>query len=221
MKARLQALREKIDALSLRERALLMLTLLAAMGGLWFGLLYQPLVSTVQRDTRQMQQVQQRFKATSARVQGLLAQTRKPPNEVARTELARIRTQIKAADRKLQRLTAGLISPDRMAGVLRTLLATDGHLRLIRIVSLPPIPLIKPVKGKKPVPIYTHGLELEFQGPFGSIQAYLKRTHKQHWHLYWDSLELQAQDYPRLSATLRVHTLGLFRAWLGLGNEGT
>lgn len=221
MKARLSALRERIDALSLRERALLILTLLAAMGGLWYGLLYQPLITTVQHDSQQMQQVQQQFEVTSARVQRLLAQVRKPPNEVARDELAQVRAQIEAADHKLQRLTAGLIPPGRMAGVLRTLLATDGHLRLIRMVSLPPEPLIKPVKGEKPVPIYAHGLELKFQGSFGAVQAYLERIQKQHWHLYWDSLELHTRSYPRLSATLRVHTLGLSRAWLGLRNEGT
>lgn len=221
MKARLSALREKIDALSLRERALLILTLLAALGGLWYGLLYRPLVTTVQRDTRQMRQVQRQFETTSARVQSLLARVRKPPNEVARGELARVRAEIKVADRRLQRLTVGLIPPGRMAGVLRALLATDGHLRLLRMVSLPSEPLIKPVKGEKPVPIYAHGLELEFQGSFGSVRAYLKRIQKQHWHLYWDRLDLHAQGYPRLSATLRVHTLGLSRAWLGLRNEGT
>ncbi len=221
MKARLLALRERIDALSLRERALLVLTLLAAMAGLWYGLLYQPLVATAQRDTRRMRQVQRQFEATSVRVQSLLTRVRKPPNELARAELTRVRAEIEATDRKLQRLTVGLIAPDRMAGVLRTLLATDGDLRLIHIVSLPPRPLIKPTKGEKPIPIYAHGLELEFQGPFASVQAYLKRIQKQHWHLYWDSLELRAQGYPRLSATLRVHTLGLSRAWLGLRNEGT
>ncbi len=221
MKARLSALRERIDALSLRERALLILTLLAAMGGLWYGLLYQPLITTVQHDTRQMQHVQQQFEATSARVQSLLARVRKPPNEVTRDELAQVRAQIAVTDRNLRRLTAGLIPPGQMANVLRTLLATDGHLRLIRIASLPPESLIKPVKGKKPVPIYAHGLELEFQGSFSAVQTYLERIQEQHWNLYWDSLKLHAKNYPQLSATLRVHTLGLSRAWLGLRNEGT
>lgn len=220
MKNYLLQLGERIDAFSLRERLLLMLTLLAVVVGLWYVLLYQPLVSAAQRDTRHMQEVRQQFAKTSAKVQSLVVRFRKPPNELARTELVRVRAQIKVADHTLRGLTVGLITPGRMAAVLRTLLATNKQLSLVRMVSLPPVPLIKPGKGKKTVPIYTHGLEIQFVGSFGSALAYLQSVQKQHWNLYWDGLELHTQGYPRLSVTLRVHTLGVSQAWLGLRDEG-
>jgi len=221
MKNYLLKLGERIDAFSLRERLLLMLTFLTVVVGLWYVLFYQPLVSVAQRDTRQMQEVRQQFAETSAKVQSLVVRFRKPPNELARAELARVRAQIKVADHRLQSLTVGLISPGRMAAVLRTLLATNKQLSLVRMVSLPAVPLIKPAKGKKTIPIYTHGLEIQFVGSFRSALAYLQSVQKQHWNLYWDGLELHTHGYPRLSVTLRVHTLGVSQAWLGLRDEGS
>lgn len=221
MKSYLLQLGERIDAFSLRERLLLMLTLLAVVVGLWYVLLYQPLVSVAQHDTQHMQAARQQFAKTSAKVQSLVVRFRKPPNELARAELARVRAQIKVTDHTLRGLTVGLVTPGRMAAVLRTLLATDQQLSLVRMVSLPSVPLIKPGKGKKTIPIYTHGLEIQFSGSFRSALTYLQSVQKQHWNLYWDSLELHTHGYPRLSVTLRVHTLGVSQAWLGLRDEGS
>ncbi len=219
MKSYLQKLGGKIDAFSLRERLLLILTLLAMIIGLWYVSLYQPLIAAARRDTQRMHDVRQRFTVTSAKVQSLAMHFREPPNELARSELARMRAQIQVTDHTVQGLTVGLIAPDRMAGVLRTLLATNKQLSLVRIVSLPPTLLIKPSKGKKIVPIYAHGLKIQFIGSFGSTLAYLQSVQKQHWNLYWDGLELHTHDYPRLSVTLRVHSLGVSQAWLGLRDK--
>lgn len=83
----------------------------------------------------------------------------------------------------------------------------------------PPAPA-KPLAGAKPPAserlIYRHGLELTVTGSYLDLLAYVRDLEQLPTQLYWDSLELDAAEYPKVAMKLTVYTLSLDRAWLNV-----
>lgn len=212
MRARIKVLAQRIDALSLRERTLLMLTVLAVLCGIWYALLYQPLLARSAASAASLNQIQQRLQQTSQQLQAILPKGRGSPNEQARKELASLKAEIAANEHKLETVTTGLIPPERMAEVLKTLLLEEPGLRLISVQSRAARPL---VKAEKHGPLFTHGLVLTFDGRYAAVMRYLNRVEALPWRLDWDSIRIDTRHYPINRITLQVHTISFSEAWLG------
>lgn len=214
MNEQLRKLRDRINALTLRERSLLMITILAVFFGIWYVAIYQPMSDAAVLASHQLKQSQANFARTTRKIQALLARNQGSPDANAKKQLAQLDRQIAKAGRQLTALTRGLIPPRQMASVLRALLAQQGHLRLDQVTNVAPSPLLKAPKTKQ-VLLYKQTLILNFQGSYPDTLAYLRSIERQPWHLFWDALTIDTNDYPREKVQLRVHTLSLSKAWLG------
>ncbi len=212
MKTRIEALAARIDALSLRERTLLTLTVLAVLFGLWYAVLYEPLVTRASDATSSLSQVQRRFQQTTQKLQQLVPEQGASPDAKARKQLAALKAEIAGNEKTLEAITAALIPPQRMGEVLKTLLLREPGLKLVSVESHPPTPL---VKGEKNSPLYTHRLTLTFDGRYGAVLAYLRKVEALPWRLDWQSIRIDTRHYPINRITLQVHTISFSEAWLG------
>ena len=64
--------------------------------------------------------------------------------------------------------------------------------------------------------IYRHGIELELEGGWGALRAYLAEIERIPRPLQWGQLKLSAQTYPQVRMTVSLYTLSLASAWLQL-----
>lgn len=213
---------ERVNALSLRERALAFGTALVVLFFTWQLLLYDPLLS--------------RSAALRADVQGLTAevdslqqqqvlferQAAQDPAEQRRRRIEERSAELALLDGQLRERTAELVTPAEMVRVLEHLLERDSGLKLLRMETTGAIPAIEfsvvtsaDTPGTSPL-VYRHGLVVELEGDFFTILSYLRRVESLPWKFIWEGLELDSTDYPRVVARLSLHTLSLSEGWIGV-----
>ena len=212
----LERLSRWIDSLSLRERGLILLMVLAILYLLWDFALMSPLDKAQKARQQQVASLQQR---TSAMHQGIreLLDKQSSSADAAQQRIAQLEQAVKAVDAKLDNATSGLVRPKQMPALLRDMLRSERHLKLVSLKTLPTVSLVNPdtLKDGKAV-LYRHGLEITLEGRYQSILDYVTRLESQHWHFYWKSFALKSQDYPTNKVTLVIYTLGLDKEVLGV-----
>ena len=224
MRDKLQQLLIRVDALSLRERGLLLLALLVIVIMLWDKLLLDPLSAQQRQLQSQMHLLRTQIATTEQQAQTIIARNAQDPNRPLRARLKRLESEIAGLNQHLQTLTVDLIPPTRMAKVLERVLNQQAGLKLIRLQSLGAKPLLEPpaTTGKSTaavgaVPgVYKHGMIIEFDGDYMDTLKYLRALQTLPWRFYWDSLKYQVKKYPRARVTITVHTLSLQEGWIGV-----
>jgi MSHA biogenesis protein MshJ len=242
MKQHWQRIASKIDALSLRERAIVF-----AMA----ALILMVLVNTALLEPRfaKQKQLSQRIKQDQSVMAGLQTQIQEAmvANETDPDKADKLRLQ-KAKDQTEQMLVAlrdmekAMVSPDKMSALLEDILKRNHALRLVSLKTLAASPLGEQVQteeklidhartsNKSPAqstvkgglegpaanPVYKHGVEIVVQGGYLDLMNYLAQLEAMPWQLLWAKAKLETNDYPQSTLTLTLYTLSLDKKWLNL-----
>ncbi len=208
---------ERVEAYSLRERALVLLCVLAVIVGLWQWLFELPQERTREQLTQQRQAVTNDMKAQQAQLEALMSSGQETG---AAKELASLQAQREALDESLASLSQGLVSADQLPEILQEVLVSTTELRLRRVRTLPveELPLTATESNAEidaqETGVYRHSVELEVSGDYVETLAFLRRLESLPWRFYWDRLDYEVVDYPEGEIRLRVYTLsaeeGLF-----------
>lgn len=214
---------KKIDALTLRERAILFILLLA---GIW------AVVDTLLLSPQERARKEEREKITQASAklaeaeQALLLRASQPdPDQAARLRLERAQQALNARLQTAASLQARLVAPKDMVRVLQDMSADQPGLRLLGLNTLAPEAVGKsprdgqvagaasdasPTDGA----LFKHGVKLTLVGNYGALTAYMERLARLPVGFYWAAAELDANEHPEISLTLTLYTLSLERTWL-------
>jgi len=212
--AKLDQWLERFEALSLRERLLLLLAgsslLLLLVHQFWLA----PQLKARQAWREGLAQIQQQSTRFSAQITELETQLQVDLNRENRQRLSRIEQASSALDQRLREQQQTLISPDRMPQVLEDVLQ-DLPLELLSLRKLPPaVAIDSEIEG---VPrVYRHGLRLELQGSYRDTLDYLDRLERLPWRFAWEALDIRMEHYPRASVILHLYTLSFDEVWLGV-----
>lgn len=138
MKQRWKQFSAKVDAMTMRERALVAGASAAAIVFLVFTLLIDP--ATVRAKSLQavMQQQRQQISLMEAELQQKQLVEAIDPDKASKEALARIsqdNARLRADLRERQR---GLVAPERVSQVLQQMLQGSGRLRLVSLKTFPP-----------------------------------------------------------------------------------
>jgi MSHA biogenesis protein MshJ len=205
----------RIDAMSLRERAMIFITLLVALYFLAVNVLFGPL--NVERD-RLQQQVSQKRQETQAlelQVQALVG-TGEHPDAAKRKKLETLRESLKTMDTDLVRVTAGLVPPKEMTRLIEQMLLKNRGLQVMRVESIPATPLLEGGSGVTGTMVYKHGMHVEVKGGYLEILRYLKSLEALPWKVFWGKATLKTEKYPDSRVSLVIYTLSTHEAWIGL-----
>lgn len=226
----------RFDALTLRERGLVALAVVAVLVVLWQALLIGPLDAQRERTNAAIAKQRQQVQALDMQAQALIERQRQNPDRANRARHARLRAQMAELDAQLRAKMHGLIAPAQMAKVLEQVLTRKTDLKLYRVQSLAAQPLLTAAQrpgsasaakadktasaqakgGAGDAGVYRHGLVIEFRGSYLSTLKYLHELDKLPWQFYWDSVELDVKHYPEATVTITVHTLSLDKDWIGV-----
>ena len=208
---------DRIDALSLRERVMVLLAALALIAVLWDAVLMRPVDRARQRMQPEVVALRAEVGRLDRAIAELVAQRGNDPNAALRAQVEQERRGISDLDRQLGGLTSGLIAPEQMVQVLDQVLDRSKPLDLVALRSLPAEPLASLVPGEVlPSRIFRHGVEIELDGTYLDLLAYLRALDQLQWRFYWQTLELDVTDHPRLRVKLTAYTLGQEEAWIGV-----
>jgi MSHA biogenesis protein MshJ len=209
---------DRFAARSLRERAIIAGGLVAVVVVLFDALALQPLA---QQQRRLSGQVAEARAAIKAGEQTLAARRDNDPDEVKRRYRDELRRQIAELDGRLQGLQKQLVPPQQVADLLEGVLGRDRGLALVGLRKLPVQRFETAAAAKSDGKegggergIFQHSFEIEVEGGYAELLAYLMRLEKLPWQLYWGKAVLDASRHPRLRLTLTVHTLSMNKVWL-------
>lgn len=219
LRPRLQRLAERIDALSLRERGLAFITVMAVIYLLALNVLFAPLRAEHARLEDSVRAKAAQVQTINSQVQMLLGDAGTDAEAPHRQKVHALEQELAALDRQLEAVTGGTVSPQEMARLLEQMLVRNRRLELIAIESLPPVPALERVMqdaaDARLAMIYRHAVRLEFRGRYFDIVEYLKSLEALPWKVYWGEIALEAERYPRSRVTLVVHTLSRNPGWMG------
>ena len=211
MKAKLKLLEEKINALELRERVIVCITVLVIVFGLFDQFWFSPHMGDISMLKEQHSEyigINQDNKNTI-----LILETRIAidPNNKIKKEISQAELNAKRLDDILMMSSAGLISPERMLPVLGEVLGKESGLRLVEMSNTAAMP----VSGKENIlqlALFKHGLELNFIGSFKNVKEYIHKLEDLNEKIYLDEVSYQLTDYPLGEFKLKAHTLSVYEA---------
>jgi MSHA biogenesis protein MshJ len=205
----------RIDAMSLRERALIFITLLVALYFLAVNVLFGPLNAERDRLQQQVSQKRQETQALELQVQALVG-TGEHPDAAKRKKLEALREGLKTMDTDLVRVTAGLVPPKEMTRLIEQMLLKNRGLQVMRVESIPATPLLEGGAGVTGTMVYKHGMHVEVKGGYLEILRYLKSLEALPWKVFWGKATLKTEKYPDSRVSLVIYTLSTHEAWIGL-----
>lgn len=227
MKEEWRKLAARFDALTLRERVLVLAGVVVGTALLLDWIALQPLEARKKRLERQVAEARNDIKVAEAvlTARGLVTD----PDNVRRSYRNALRQQLTEIDQNMQGLQRGLVPPERMAKLLEEMLSRSRGLQLVSLRTLPVQRYETPgpasagkagskngkVTGKDPErTVYQHSFEITLQGTYFELHEYLSQLEKLPWQMFWGRISVGTEQYPRLRVTLTVQTLSLNRAWL-------
>ena len=235
LKARWQSLAERVDAMSLRERALIFLAVAMVLIVLVNTMLIDPLLTRHKKLQQQIAQTQEKTSAMQRQIQTLVNSWNVDPDVALRARLAQLREQSERTGKTLEDIQSGLVPPQRMSVLLEDILKHNRSLRLVALKTLPVTVLgepdtaaagktpgkdDKPAQAQKPATpeslVYKHGVEITLEGSYLDLLRYLTEIESLPWHMFWGKADLDVEKYPKVTLTLRLYTLSLDKAWLAL-----
>jgi MSHA biogenesis protein MshJ len=244
MKRRWQALAKRIDALSLRERLMLLAACVAMIGFLAHAMVFKPMLA---RQAALRSQINAQ-RDSVAGIDSALAQTMLAnaldPDLALRERLSGAKSDTALLLKSLRALQDGLVAPERIAPLIETILRANGRLQLLQLKTLPvsglagPAPAVDapPATPVPPTPasstpassasapaapkpselLYRHGVELVVRGNYLDMVDYMRALESVPTQLFWAKAQLEVEDYPNARLTLSLYTLSLDRKWMTL-----
>ena len=200
----------RYEALSLRERAIVSLAILALLVVSWDSLLMDPL--RLKRSALEAE-------LANASAFGVTPQSddASDPRQVSIRRAGELQTQLQGLDAQLANTASGFVSSKRMIEVLHDMLDRQGRLGLVSIRNLPVTGLIAPADPAAPARApYVHAIEIVIDGQYADILDYLTALEALPWKFRWTSLDLSTAGYPRNRVRIELSTLSLDSTWLGV-----
>jgi MSHA biogenesis protein MshJ len=228
------SLAKRFDRLSLRERVLTTAATLAVLIAVFHALVLQRLELRRKQLAQQLTEIVAAIDATAMPGAG---------SDAAGATLQRttaLAAQLNQATASLDSRSAGLIPPQRMTQVIHDVLSRQQGVTLVSLRSLAPYALVDGAPGDGasaqtagagaaagqavPTPTlaiasegpYVHSVVLVLQGRYLDVLAYLQALEGLPWHFYWQSLQLDATQYPMTQVTVRVGTVSMSPDWIDL-----
>lgn len=221
MNEMIEKIEEKFDVLSLRERALILFSVLVLLYGLWHVWFYDYLLATDEEITRQSNVIRDQIGLLEGQIDSLSAVVGRNPTATLIEESRGLKKENEALDKKIEKINQQMISANRMSTILKNLIDKSEGLTLISMESLATKPLFDPknilVSGKRTlIQAFSHGLKIEMMGGYFETLAFLKAVEEQAPGIIWDNLTYSVVKYPAARITIELHTIGLDEGWISV-----
>ncbi len=222
LQRRWQTLAALIDARNLRERALLFFATLAVVFVICQFAIFNPLHAYQAALRQKLSDDQTTLASLRKQTEEKLAKVQQDPDMPNRKRLQELTRQLDAVDAPLAEMMKSLVSPKEMTALVKAVLSSHRRLKVVSLVNLPPEAMAMPaaageaVPANNTVPLYKHGLRIEFKGGFRDIVRFFSDLEKLSWKVLWDKVDIKTDRYPESTAAVTVYTLSTNEAWIGL-----
>ena len=218
LKTQFKGFTDRIDAMSLRERGLIFVTLLVALYFVAVNVLFGPVNADKDRLQKQVNQLHEETRLLELQVQGIVSGGENNPETAKRKKIASLQENLKTMEAALSRVTAGLVPPKEMTKLVEQMLLKNRGLEEIKVERLPAMPLLEGSAegGSGGSMVYKHGMRIELKGNYLDILRYLRSLEGLEWKVFWGQVTLQTEKHPVSKVSLLIYTLSTHQGWIGL-----
>jgi MSHA biogenesis protein MshJ len=233
----------KLDAMTLRERAMVFAAVVAAVLFLLYTVSVEPLLNKQKTLRLQVKQQQNQIGGIDSEIAAMAQGFVVDPDAATREKLKAVRHEIDTTSEGLMAVQKGLVAPDKIAPLLDHLLRGNGKLKLMSMKTLPVAGLNEAMQPSVAAPaagagvaavaagatgqpaapqpkprelLYRHGVEIVLQGSYVDMVSYMEALESLPVQLFWGKAKLDAQQYPNSRLTLTLYTLSLDQKWMKL-----
>ncbi len=231
LRDRLRDVGKRLDALSLKERALLATSLLVVMLYAWNQWFLGPLEARrkallAERDSLSLELA--RFDALTTEWS---AAAEFDPDAEGKQRIAGLSEKLQSLSTAIEERAGRMVPPAQVPEALRQVLTGLDELHFESLEGLAPRPVIADAEaasaaaaaatGSASFPhatysAYRHGFRVRFSGSYKSITSYVQELEKLPYGFFWDELSLDASEFPQLRGSIVVYTVSLDRGWIGV-----
>jgi len=222
-----QSLSNYLNALSVRERALVLLVSISVIYAVWDGLLlskqeqhYQQLLIS---QATLLEQQQLRDEAIAKKTTLLVA--RQQTEDQKKQAINQAQDSLQATTVQLNSVLNRLVPPTKITELLRSLLLQTQGLKLLSLSNdaVENISIDNSVAEDESQTndivkssLYKHSTTLKLSGNYQQLYQYLSVLENSEWGLYWDTLNYKVTHYPKAEIMIKVHTISTNEYWIGL-----
>ena len=209
---------EKFDALTIRERGMIVVAIVVVLGYMWWMLFADSQLAETRRLQQQnagleqeIQTLQMTTSQISNRLQQGVHQSKQQQLELMYNELDRV-------NEILQQKTLELIEPNDMFSLMQQMIFSDSRLKLsgLKRKSVTPVFTANEQQQVENSNIYRHVMQIRFQGSYQDTFNYIANLEQLEWKLIWDRIELTLSEYPVIDVDIEISTLSESSYWVGL-----
>ena len=225
MKHQLQVVSAYLNALSLRERLMALIVIIAVIYAAFDLLVFSKLnqhYQQLQSQQQQLVQQQQEFTTTLEKNAEKLVENNRSIVEVKQA-VNQAQQQLDETEVQLESVLNKLVPPTKITELLRSLLLETNELKLVSLNNEP----VKKItigdniendddKSSSQALLYEHATIIKLSGSYQQVYQYLLALEQSDWGLFWDKLHYRVTEYPQAEITLRVHTISTDKYWIGL-----
>jgi len=218
-------LREKTAELSLRERGILAAVSVVLVLFIWSQTVFLPYEKQQKQNTVKLAELGQHVITSSDRLSALTVLLRNDPNAPLRAKQKSLKIEMVELTSEIESRLSNLVAPEKMADLMRDVLADYKGLRLLSAKNLPVEPLqIQSVRqGVKPdnsaaeqqTVLFAHGFEMVLSGKYFQTLEFLQHLEEMNG-FYWQALDYKVGEYPKAEITIQISTLSLEEDWIGV-----
>ncbi|MCK5662608.1 MAG: hypothetical protein KAI17_03930 [Thiotrichaceae bacterium] len=217
MNKQLLEIAEKINALSLRERSIIILTVVILLGFVWWNTFALSMLEKTKKLNQQSKNLETEIIAINTTASAIQNRIANGALKEKQQRLAQLKQELKKINELLEAKTQSLIEPDEMFDLMQQLIFSESRLKLLSMKRKQVEAVFSKHMDENPQPvIYRHVMQMSFEGKFEDILKYIKKLELLKWKLIWDRINLKTSEYPIIIVNIEISTLSDTKYWVGL-----
>lgn len=209
----LRKLAHRIDSMSLRERALIFVSVLVAVLLAWYQFAMNPVLINGRTTIDSINAARERIQVVDETVHTQAGALMLDADSPLSAQLDQAKRRAREVDALINAREMEILDPATMAQVLEDMLANQRGLRLLRARNLVAERLLE---NEDDAPLFRHTLRLELEGPYLTLLSYLEDLEALPWRIYWQGIEIDASEHPQTRIRIEISTLSFVKDWIGV-----
>lgn len=216
LQSQVAELRDKVDALSPRERVIIAVTTVAIIFGIYNHFSLDPFLEKRKFLQQKIADITPEIEVMQGSIDSLIKRQASDPNIPLRKSIEYKNEKLKELDETIKNETKRLIDPQKMPKILGYLLSRQSALQINSVKSSSGEPIYLDAEKKKPSGLFKHDLTMSLEGTYHQVQNYLENVEEMAEQVYWDDMTFEAKQYPVGVLVLNVHTLSTSKELIGV-----
>jgi len=209
IKARLQPWLDRVDALELRERILLMAAGIAVMFLLVDNLWLQPTLKAQRVAEQQIADLEIKLNSLQQNAGLLSMNSTADPLAPRHQHRDQLRTELTDLNARILNQLGALVEPAQAAKVLEQLLGRHAGLKLATLsASTEPLSDMSTGAASDSPELARYQVDMVVKGGYLEVLKYLASLESLPWKFFWQQVNFQSTEYPHAETRLQLYTLG-------------